>query len=223
MQSMSFQPVVADIGEQVVNIGTNALEQAAKASMSMTGLAPAGADEVSAQAAMAFHEEAAALLALNQAAQQELMRTGSAAGGAMVAVAASEHEVVASLAGYEGRLCVAGVNAPGSVVVSGDADAIEQWVGVWQQRGRKTTRLKVSHAFHSARMEPMLEEFGAVLSPSADCDGATKSNSHHQPTQPHTPDAANSHTPNEPPPTTTTGQYRRSNSAPTNSTREKRD
>ncbi|WP_239656205.1 PE domain-containing protein [Mycobacterium riyadhense] len=75
---MSFQPVVADIGEQVVNIGTNALEQAAKASMSMTGLAPAGADEVSAQAAMAFHEEAAALLALNQAAQQELMRTGSA-------------------------------------------------------------------------------------------------------------------------------------------------
>ncbi|GAB7147274.1 PE domain-containing protein [Mycobacterium riyadhense] len=78
MQSMSFQPVVADIGEQVVNIGTNALEQAAKASMSMIGLAPAGADEVSAQAAMAFHEEAAALLALNQAAQQELMRTGSA-------------------------------------------------------------------------------------------------------------------------------------------------
>ncbi|WP_252980117.1 PE domain-containing protein [Mycobacterium riyadhense] len=76
---MSFQPVVADIGEQVVNIGTNALEQAAKASMSMIGLAPAGADEVSAQAAMAFHEEAAALLALNQAAQQELMRTGSAA------------------------------------------------------------------------------------------------------------------------------------------------
>ncbi|MCV7147844.1 PE domain-containing protein, partial [Mycobacterium riyadhense] len=53
MQSMSFQPVVADIGEQVVNIGTNALEQAAKASMSMIGLAPAGADEVSAQAAMA--------------------------------------------------------------------------------------------------------------------------------------------------------------------------
>ncbi|WP_191500019.1 acyltransferase domain-containing protein, partial [Mycobacterium simulans] len=85
------------------------------------------------------------------------------AGGAMVAVAATEHEVVAALAGYESRLCVAGVNAPGSVVVSGDADAIEEWVGVWQQRGRKTTRLKVSHAFHSARMEPMLQEFGAVL------------------------------------------------------------
>ncbi|MCV7200344.1 acyltransferase domain-containing protein [Mycobacterium angelicum] len=85
------------------------------------------------------------------------------AGGAMVAVAASEQEVVSSLAGYDGRLCVAGVNAPGSVVVSGDGEAIEGWVGVWAQRGRKTTRLRVSHAFHSARMEPMLEEFGAVF------------------------------------------------------------
>ncbi|SOJ55550.1 PE family immunomodulator PE35 [Mycobacterium simulans] len=78
MQSMSFHPVVADIGAQVVTIGTNCLEEAAKASMSMTGLAPAGADEVSLQAVMAFHTEAASLLALNQAAQEELMRAGSA-------------------------------------------------------------------------------------------------------------------------------------------------
>jgi hypothetical protein len=47
-------------------------------STSVTGLAPAGADEVSAQAATAFSTAAAQMLALNNAAQGELMRTGAA-------------------------------------------------------------------------------------------------------------------------------------------------
>ena len=64
------------------------------------------------------------------------------AGGAMVAVQAAEAEVAASLAGFEGRLAVAAVNGPRSVVVSGDADAVEEWLPQWE--GRKTTRLRVS-------------------------------------------------------------------------------
>ncbi|MFH8371038.1 SDR family NAD(P)-dependent oxidoreductase [Streptomyces sp. NPDC018031] len=82
------------------------------------------------------------------------------AGGAMVAVRAEETEITASLAGYEGRLEIAAVNGPRAVVVSGDADAIEEWLPQWQDR--KTTRLRVSHAFHSPRMEPMLAEFRQV-------------------------------------------------------------
>nr|WP_248868547.1 type I polyketide synthase [Streptomyces halobius] len=81
-------------------------------------------------------------------------------GGAMVAVQAAEAEVVASLAGYEGRLEIAGVNGPRAVVVSGDADAADKWRAQWQDR--KTTRLRVSHAFHSPHMDPMLDEFQAV-------------------------------------------------------------
>ncbi|MQS13790.1 alpha/beta fold hydrolase [Streptomyces kaniharaensis] len=81
-------------------------------------------------------------------------------GGAMVAVQAGEDEVVATLGGYEGRLEIAAVNGPRAVVVSGDADAAEEWLANFADR--KTSRLKVSHAFHSPRMEPMLAEFAAV-------------------------------------------------------------
>jgi len=82
------------------------------------------------------------------------------AGGAMAAVEAGEQEVAVSLAGFGGRLSVAAVNGPRAVVVSGDLVALQEWLPQW--RGRKTSRLRVSHAFHSARMEPMLAEFGRV-------------------------------------------------------------
>ncbi|MGP3923754.1 SDR family NAD(P)-dependent oxidoreductase [Streptomyces sp. 8N616] len=84
------------------------------------------------------------------------------AGGAMVAVQANQDEVVPLLAGKEHEVGIASINGPDSVVISGDEDAVtaiaEEFVG----RGRKTKRLRVSHAFHSPRMEPMLAEFRRV-------------------------------------------------------------
>ncbi|MFF2014258.1 type I polyketide synthase, partial [Streptomyces sp. NPDC058195] len=80
-------------------------------------------------------------------------------GGGMAAIQAEEPETLAALAGFEGRLEIAAVNGPRSIVVSGDLDALDQWLPRWDKLGRKTTRLRVSHAFHSARMEPMLAEF----------------------------------------------------------------
>ncbi|WP_165869693.1 acyltransferase domain-containing protein, partial [Streptomyces barkulensis] len=84
-------------------------------------------------------------------------------GGAMVALAVSEEEVVAQLGRWGGRVSVAAVNGPDAVVVSGDAVAVGEVAAWWAARGRRTRRLRVSHAFHSAHMEGVLEEFGAVV------------------------------------------------------------
>ncbi|MGA2165857.1 MAG: type I polyketide synthase, partial [Solirubrobacteraceae bacterium] len=84
------------------------------------------------------------------------------AGGAMVSVQASEEEILASIAGRERHVSLAAVNGPSSVVLSGDEDLVSELANEWEQRGRKTKRLLVSHAFHSPHMEPMLNQFAAT-------------------------------------------------------------
>ncbi|MFH9398153.1 acyltransferase domain-containing protein, partial [Streptomyces sp. NPDC017556] len=84
------------------------------------------------------------------------------AGGAMVALQATEEETATCLAERElgGRVQVAAVNGPRAVVVSGDQEAVDEVAALFEARDRRVRRLRVSHAFHSHRMEPMLAEFG---------------------------------------------------------------
>jgi len=83
-------------------------------------------------------------------------------GGAMLAVEASEEELAATLGDLGGAVEIAAVNGPRATVASGEAAAIAHLEEIWRECDRKSTRLRVSHAFHSPLMEPMLEEFGEV-------------------------------------------------------------
>ncbi|MGW4247910.1 SDR family NAD(P)-dependent oxidoreductase, partial [Nocardia sp. NPDC004722] len=83
-------------------------------------------------------------------------------GGAMLAVAVDEARANGIVVGFEGRVSLAAINGPAATVLSGDTDAIDAVERELAAEGIQTTRLRVSHAFHSARMDPMLEEFRTI-------------------------------------------------------------
>ncbi|SCF28345.1 Acyl transferase domain-containing protein [Micromonospora echinospora] len=102
-------------------------------------------------------EDAARLVVARGRMMQELP-----AGGVMVAIQATPDEVEPLIADPAARVGLAAVNGPASVVVAGPQDAVQAVADAFAARGRKTTRLRVSHAFHSPLMDPMLAEFGAL-------------------------------------------------------------
>ena len=83
-------------------------------------------------------------------------------GGAMVSIEAPEEEVSDALRGKEQQVSLAAVNGSRSVVVSGDEATVTAIAEQFKERGLRTKRLKVSHAFHSPQMEGMLAEFRKV-------------------------------------------------------------
>ncbi|NKE56140.1 acyltransferase domain-containing protein [Lentzea sp. PSKA42] len=98
-------------------------------------------------------EDAAKLVNARAALMQALP-----AGGAMIAVEAAEEEVTIT-----DQVSIAAINGPMSLVLAGEESAVEQIADGFAAQGRKTKRLPVSHAFHSPLMEPMLEDFRAVV------------------------------------------------------------
>jgi acyl transferase domain-containing protein len=84
-------------------------------------------------------------------------------GGAMVAVDLAVEHAEALVADEHGCV-IAAVNGPRSVVISGAADAVDRAADTVRARGGKAVNLKVSHAFHSPLMEPMVAEFRRELS-----------------------------------------------------------
>ncbi|MFI6173859.1 SDR family NAD(P)-dependent oxidoreductase [Nocardia sp. NPDC051052] len=100
--------------------------------------------------------DAAALIAVRGRLMQSLPE-----GGAMVAVDIAESDILPMLDGYHDRIGIAAVNSPNSVVLSGDRGALAELTE--RLDGHRTKWLRVSHAFHSPLMEPILVEFRSAI------------------------------------------------------------
>jgi amino acid adenylation domain-containing protein len=90
-----------------------------------------------------------------------LMQASISAGiqGEMVAVFTNEERVAAALAPFSDRVSMAAVNGPQNIVVSGERDAVRKVAQLLENDGIATQELKVSHAFHSPLMNPILGRF----------------------------------------------------------------
>jgi acyl transferase domain-containing protein len=82
---------------------------------------------------------------------------GLPGGGAMAAVHAEEACVRAAIEDRRGEVSIAAVNAPQSVVISGAGEAVRAVVADLAAAGVRSQALRVSHAFHSPLMDPVLD------------------------------------------------------------------
>ncbi|WP_255956153.1 type I polyketide synthase, partial [Streptomyces odontomachi] len=94
------------------------------------------------------------------AARGRLMQAARA-DGVMIAVQATEEELLAHLADQPG-VSIAALNSPDSTVISGDAEPATRIAEHFARLGRKTRTLPVSHAFHSPHMDDVLAEFASI-------------------------------------------------------------
>ncbi|MGK3202848.1 type I polyketide synthase [Amycolatopsis sp. MEPSY49] len=104
-------------------------------------------------------EDGARVVAL----RSKAIAAGLAGRGGMAWIAAPEAEITPLLEPYDGRISLAAVNGPGSVVVSGEADAIEALLA--EAGELRVRRIPVDYASHSAAVEAIEAELREALAP----------------------------------------------------------
>lgn len=80
-------------------------------------------------------------------------------GGAMVAFSAPAEQMAGLLAPFADVVGFGAINGPRSTVLSGDSTAIDHIIEAAEALDIRSTRLTVSHAFHSPHMDSILDEF----------------------------------------------------------------
>ena len=102
-------------------------------------------------------EDALRLVAARGRLMQALPRSG-----VMAAVSAEEGRIREAMAGLEAAVSIAALNGRDEVAISGSAPGVEAVLTRLAEAGIRGQRLRVSHAFHSPLVEPMLDEFERV-------------------------------------------------------------
>lgn len=82
--------------------------------------------------------------------------------GDMAVIFAEKNRVAAAIEPYRNAVSIAGINGPTNIVISGATEIVQKLVEQFQSQGIESRSLKVSHAFHSPLMDPILEEFENV-------------------------------------------------------------
>ncbi|MEM9506113.1 MAG: alpha/beta fold hydrolase [Cyanobacteria bacterium P01_E01_bin.35] len=82
--------------------------------------------------------------------------------GDMFAVFSDEATVKSGIAPFGEQIAIAAINSQQSIVISGATAAVQEVVSKFEAQGIKSKQLKVSHAFHSPLMKPILAEFRTV-------------------------------------------------------------
>ncbi|MEU6831238.1 SDR family NAD(P)-dependent oxidoreductase [Nocardia beijingensis] len=85
-------------------------------------------------------------------------------GGGMMAVDAAAEQVSPLVARFEPAVAIAGYNGPAQVVVAGPRAALDLLREQLSADGIRSADLTVSHAFHSAAMDPILDDLAAAAS-----------------------------------------------------------
>ncbi|MEV4031695.1 SDR family NAD(P)-dependent oxidoreductase [Streptomyces umbrinus] len=88
-----------------------------------------------------------------------------AGAGGMASVALPVEAVEERLSGWAGRLGVAAVNGPAITVVSGEAEAVGEFVAQCEREGVRARRIPVDYASHSAQVEAIKDELADLLAP----------------------------------------------------------
>ncbi|WP_143079283.1 acyltransferase domain-containing protein, partial [Streptomyces monashensis] len=104
-------------------------------------------------------EDAAKVVALRSRAIGERL----AGRGGMASVALGEAEAVARLERWSDRVEVAAVNSPSSVVIAGDAQALDEALRVLSGEGVRVRRVAVDYASHTRHVEDIRDTLGEML------------------------------------------------------------
>ena len=110
----------------------------------------------------------AGALSLEDAAKVVALRSRAIAGGlagrgGMASVALPADRVAERLRRWDGRIETAAVNGPASVVVAGDAGALDELVASYEPEGVRARRIPVDYASHSSQVEGIRDELLRVL------------------------------------------------------------
>nr|WP_210583635.1 type I polyketide synthase [Streptomyces sp. GESEQ-35] len=108
-------------------------------------------------------------LSLEDAARVVALRSQAIAGqlagrGGMASVALTESEAVARLVPWADRVEVAAVNGPSSVVIAGDAEALDEVLAALSSDGVRVRRVAVDYASHTRHVEDIRDTLADTLS-----------------------------------------------------------